>query len=201
MPRGTASKPLSEAWLAITTSASTVARLEHDLHEARAPLDGALLVCTHVIDRKGPRLAATVRLGRISLGAIQRFESECLERNWSFVFAPATMTLEVGPREGRSWARAAIELVQARREGRAIRFRGQDELTGERSVKEILDRSEIDRVETVASGTLESGTVETRDYLRPVYVDGSLVLYVTPLGAGRFRPSESATTYRCCAAA
>lgn len=192
---------MTAAWLAVSTSATTFERLEHDLHEARVPLEAALLACTHVVDRRGPRLAATLRMGQVSAEAIEALESECLDRQFSAVMSAASLLREVGPRDGCLWARTAIELARAGREGRAIRFRGQSSLTGVRSVAEILARSEIQRVEGLGEPVEPGSIVVTREHLRPIFANGELVLYVTPLTGGRFQPFESAAPYRCCEAA
>jgi hypothetical protein len=192
---------MTAAWLAISTPARTFERLEHDLHEARIPLDAALFACTHVVDQRGPRLAASLRMGQLLPEAIDDLEAKCLDRNFAAVMSAASLVYEVGPRDGCAWARAAIELARAGREGRAIRFRGQRSLTGARSVAEILERSDIERVEGLGQKVEAGSIVVTRDHLRPVFTNGELVLYVTPLAAGRFQPFESAAPYRCCEAA
>lgn len=192
---------VSAAWLAVSTPATTFARLEHDLHEARVPVDAALFACTHVVDGRGPRLVASLRMGHVLPEAMDELETKCLEREFSAVMSAASLLREIGPREGCLWARMAIERARAGREGRAIRFRGQASLTGARSVAEILERSEIVRVEGLGEPVESGSIVITHDYLRPVFVNGELVLYVTPLSSGRFQPFESAAPYRCCEAA
>jgi hypothetical protein len=192
---------MTAAWLAVSTPATTFERLEHDLHEARVPLDAAIFACTHVVDGRGPRLAASLRMGHVSPDAIKDLETACLERSFSAVMSAASLLREIGPGDGCLWARTAIERARAGREGRAIRFRGQMSLTGARSVAEILERSEIQRVEGLGEPVDHQSIVVTRDYLRPVFANGELVLYVTPLMRGRFQPFESAARYRCCEAA
>ena len=192
---------MNAAWLAVSTPATTFTRLEHDLHEARVPVDAALLACTHVIDGRGPRLVASLRMGQVLPEALEELEMECLERKFSAVMSAASLMREIGPRDGCLWARTAIEHARAGREGRAIRFRGQEALTGARSVAEVLERSEIARVEGLGERVETGSIVVTHDYLRPVFVNGELVLYVTPLTNGRFQPFESAGPYRCCEAA
>jgi hypothetical protein len=192
---------MSGGWLAISTPAQTLERLEHDLHEVGAPIHEARAVYTHVLNRVDPHLVGSLHLGRVALGTIRAVEDECLSRRWSTFFRAGNVEHESGPGEGRAWAHVAIQVAMTGREGRAIRFRGQDAIPEECSVGEIVRRTDIDRVEGVGAAVDDRTVVVTHRFLRPTFSAGELVLHVTPLADGRFQPFESGTPYRCCAAA
>ena len=85
--------------------------------------------------------------------------------------------------------------------GRAVRFPGVDALTGTLTVAEVLAASAIDRVEILGGGTAPPEAVlDTRDFVRPQWRDGALVLTVTPAAGGCYVPFETRHPTPCCAA-
>lgn len=196
------SAPLGETWLAMATPVTTAALLEHELHEMDGPLSVTSLACTHVIRLEAPILAATLRcdlgLGSFSLS---NFERSCAERGWSVVVRHRGGEHGIGTPAGVDAGRAALLVASSRRDGRAFKFHGQEALRGERSVAEILECTEIERVECLRAPVTNDAVIETTEYLRPLLADGVMVLHVRPLANGRFQPLESATRHRCCAAA
>jgi hypothetical protein len=101
-------------------------------------------------------------------------------------------------------ARTALGAASARAagaDGRAVRFPGVDLLTGTVPVADVLASTAIDEVRVLAGGVLPPAAVlQTRDFCRPVYADGTLVLHVLPAGPGRVAPFEVPNPTPCCAA-
>jgi hypothetical protein len=84
--------------------------------------------------------------------------------------------------------------------GRAVLFPGADRLTGSLTVGEVLAVSAIDRVEVLGSGPADEGaTLDTRDFVRPQFRSGVLVLVTTPAVGGVLVPFETRDPTPCCA--
>ncbi|HWS39536.1 MAG TPA: hypothetical protein VN408_43175 [Actinoplanes sp.] len=95
---------------------------------------------------------------------------------------------------------AAATTAAAGRSGRAVRFPGAERLTGVLTVREILQRSSIGRVEVLGSGPADPGAVvDTGDFVRPQFRDGELVLTTTPAAGDRLVPFETRHPTPCCA--
>jgi hypothetical protein len=84
--------------------------------------------------------------------------------------------------------------------GRAVVFAGSDRLVGTLTVAEITTLSAIDRVEVLGSGIADDDArVDTRDFVRPQFRDGDLVLTTTPAAGGVLVPFETRDPTPCCA--
>jgi hypothetical protein len=81
---------------------------------------------------------------------------------------------------------------------RAVRFPGQDRLTGVHPAGEITALSEIDEVVGIGVPVGPDTPVDTLGYLRPTYQAGRLVLLVEPAAGGVLRPSEIEQPHQCC---
>jgi hypothetical protein len=81
---------------------------------------------------------------------------------------------------------------------RAVRFPGQERLTGVHPVTEITALSEIDEVVGIGVPVGPDSRVDTLGFLRPTYQAGRLVLLVEPAAGGVLRPSEIAQPHQCC---
>jgi hypothetical protein len=98
-------------------------------------------------------------------------------------------------------ARAAADDHAAGRAGRAVIYPGVERLVGVLSVAELVARSAITRVKLIggADPTVEPDTlVDTRDFVRPQWMDGELTLVATPAPAGRIAPFEVPNPTPCC---
>ena len=96
--------------------------------------------------------------------------------------------------------RAAAEAAATGKFGRAVIFEGSDRLTGTLTVAEVLAISAIDRVEVLGSGPAPADAVlDTRDFVRPQFSAGELVLTTTPAAGGTLVPFESPDPTPCCA--
>ncbi|MGN6609234.1 MAG: hypothetical protein ACTHMS_19750, partial [Jatrophihabitans sp.] len=109
---------------------------------------------------------------------------------------PGALGLAVG--SGATAATTRAEVV-ARDGGRAARFPGQPDVGGDVPVHELLARTAIDEVERIDGGPVAaSDVIETRDFLRPLFREGRLVLPVLPAGDGRVAPFEVPNPTPCC---
>ncbi|GIH17421.1 hypothetical protein [Rugosimonospora africana] len=97
--------------------------------------------------------------------------------------------------------RTAADDHAAGRAGRAVIYPGVERLVGVLSVADLLAASAIGRVKliggvdpTVAPDTL----IDTRDFVRPQWMDGELTLVATPAPAGRIAPFEVPNPTPCC---
>lgn len=81
---------------------------------------------------------------------------------------------------------------------RAVRFPGQDRLTGVHTAGEITALSEIDEIVGIGVPVGPETRVDTLGYLRPTYQAGRLVLLVEPAAGGVLRPSEIEQPHECC---
>lgn len=88
----------------------------------------------------------------------------------------------------------------AQRGGRAVCFPGSGELRGVVSVAHIRQVSAVDEVRVLAGGVAEGAAlVETRDFVRPRYADGRLVLDTQLAAGGRLICFEIPNPTPCCA--
>ncbi len=95
---------------------------------------------------------------------------------------------------------AAAAAARDGRSGRAVIFPGSADLTGTLTVGEVLTRSSIDRVEVLGGGVADDDAVlDTRDFVRPQFRDGELVLTTTPAAGGVLVPFETRDPTPCCA--
>jgi hypothetical protein len=89
---------------------------------------------------------------------------------------------------------------RARRSGRAVLFPGVERLVGVLSAGDVLALSAIDEVRMLGGAPPGADTlVDTRGFVRPQWMDGTLVLVTTPVGGGRIAPFEVPHPTPCCA--
>lgn len=97
-------------------------------------------------------------------------------------------------------ADAAAAAHRARRSGRAVLFAGCDRLVGTLTVADLLAASAIEEVRVLGGPPPRPDTpVQTRDFVRPHWVDGTLVLMTTPVAGGFLAPFEVPDPTPCCA--
>jgi hypothetical protein len=86
------------------------------------------------------------------------------------------------------------------RTGRAVLFDGSAGLVGTMAVGDVLAGSAIDRVEVLGGGVATpDALLDTRDFVRPQFRDGELVLTTTPAAGGLLIPFEVRNPTPCCA--
>jgi len=95
---------------------------------------------------------------------------------------------------------AAVTAHTTRTSGRVVVYPGWSGLTGTLTVSEVLACSAIDRIQVLAGSAPDStAQLMTRDFVRPRWADGRLVLHVQPAAGGVLVPFETPTPTPCCA--
>ncbi|WP_027343863.1 hypothetical protein [Hamadaea tsunoensis] len=153
---------------------ANVTEAEHWLRETAAGLgpSGDVFACTHLIHGEGARVALSV----------------------SFPVALPSLDDAVAAR--------VAELHASGRGGRAVLYPGMSSLIGTLPVGELLSLSAIEAVRVIggSSPTPSPETLlETRDFVRPQWEDGRLVLVAMPAPGGRLMPFEVPNPTPCCA--
>ena len=101
---------------------------------------------------------------------------------------------------GSEAAAAAVADHRTGRAGRAVLFPGVRSLTGTLTVATMLAESAIDDVVVLGGSPCSPDTlIDTRDFVRPQYRDGRLVLMATPAPGGLIAPFEVPNPTPCCA--
>jgi len=159
---------------------ATVTEAEHWLRETAARLGLAdLVACTHLVHGDQPRVAVSLSAA-VSLPAAG---------DW-----PEPVDVEV--------AAGVAALHESRHGGRAVLYPGVDALVGTVSVAELLAVSAIQEVRVLGAPSPHPDPetlIETRDFVRPQYADGRLVLMAMPAPNGRIAPFEVPNPTPCCA--
>jgi hypothetical protein len=139
--------------------------------------DAVRVACTHLTRIGGPRVVLSLDVA--DAGAIDRL--------------PPGLTGSPAAADG---AAAHVE----RRSGRAVRYPGQEHLTGVRTAAEIVSASAIERVVAVlAPPVAPAALVDTRGFVRPEWLDGALTLRVAAAPGGLLAPFEIPNPTPCCA--
>jgi hypothetical protein len=160
----------------------TTVAAEHWL-AAMPPVPG-LLACTHLVRGARPRVV-------ITLAAPGGLDTATLP--------PMPDPGHDDGGEGASLAAAADHA--AGRAGRAVIFPGVLALTGTLTLADLLSHSAIERVHVLGGTTPDPAPetlVDTRDFVRPQWMDGRLTLVATPAPAGRIAPFEVPNPTPCC---
>lgn len=117
---------------------------------------------------------------------------------------PSTVDVDLPevPPEMRPAADQGAAAHAERRGGRAVLFAGVEALVGTVTVADLLAKSAISRV-TVLGGPAPEPDREilTRDFVRPVWMDGELTLVTQPAPRGRLAPFEFPNPTPCCGGA
>ncbi len=98
---------------------------------------------------------------------------------------------------------AAAREHAARRAGRAFIYPGVDLLRGTLTAADLLAKTAIERIIVLGlPGAPEpepETLVDTRDFIRPQWMEGRLTLVATPAPGGRIAPFEIPNSTPCCA--
>jgi hypothetical protein len=152
---------------------ANVTEAEHWLRETAAGLGPCadLFACTHLVHGERPRVALSV----------------------SVPLAATSIDPEVA-------ARVAL-LHESRQGGRAVIYPGVVALTGTLQVADVLALSAIQEVRLLGGSPppMPETLLETREFVRPQWLDGRLVLMATPAPGGRIAPFEVPNPTPCCA--
>lgn len=177
-----------------------VREAEHLLEELgellRLPVDAP--ACTHFVRIGDPRVAISVDLD--SQFGPESWEG--LPQGVAAAFDGSSVGSSVGSPQGAARAAVAAAEHAARNGGRAIRFRGSDALHARLRVVDLLATTGIDAVTVVgtAGEATPDAMLDTRGYVRPVWITGRLVLQTAPAAGGLLVPFELRNPTPCCAA-
>nr|WP_205808388.1 hypothetical protein [Micromonospora sp. HNM0581] len=156
----------------------TLRAADHWLVEQVPGLGSDLIACTHLVTDPYPHVA-------LSLAGTA---------------AEPLAELAVTPPELRAAAARAAGEHAARRSGRAVHFPGADHMIGILTVGELLAAGAIERVVALGGASVTPDTpVHTRDFVRPQWQAGELVLVTMPHHAGGLAPFEVPDPTPCCA--
>ncbi|WP_307869095.1 hypothetical protein [Micromonospora sp. C95] len=156
----------------------TLREADHWLTEQVTGLGPDLVACTHLVAEPYPHVALSV-----AGPAAERLAE-----------------LAATPPELRAAAARAAGEHAARRSGRAVRFPGAERLVGALTVGELLAAGAVARVVALGGAPVTPDTlVHTRDFVRPQWQDGELVLVTMPHHAGGLAPFEVPDPTPCCA--
>ncbi|MGP8300943.1 hypothetical protein ACTPOK_24075 [Streptomyces inhibens] len=156
----------------------------------------AVLLCTHQIRTGQAHLAASVELpAATGPAALTALAARLVERG-AAVAGPDEGPAR-GAQEYRPGALEARRALLTRQAGRAVRFPGQDSLRGRLTIARALATGAVDRVDPLGTEVDPDTVVDTRDFVRPVFRDGVLVLEVTPAAGGTVIPLELRDQHIC----
>jgi hypothetical protein len=163
------------------------------------------LVCTHTVGGaagEALRTAASVRLVGLDGDALdQAGLLTALAGLWGGAAVLADdsdgPSVEIGPSDFRSGARAAVEQARRGEGGRAVRFPGQDRLAAPLHVNEVPLVSSVHALLPAAGVLAPDAVLDPGGYLRPRFVAGRLVLDVRPGPGGTVVPVERASVHTC----
>ncbi|MFE3651407.1 hypothetical protein ACFXO2_26950, partial [Streptomyces sp. NPDC059152] len=102
-----------------------------------------------------------------------------------------------GAQEYHPGALQARQALLTRQAGRAVRFPGQESLRGRLTIARALATGAVDRIDALGAEVDPDTVVDTRDFVRPVFHDGVLVLEVTPAAGGTVIPLELRDQHIC----
>ncbi len=159
-------------------------------HLARAlahSLAGARDICTYPVSEPAPHECAVVALDvAADVVTLLRATREALASLGVASAGIAVWSADTGAIRtagGLADVAGAIAALTARRDqagGRAILFPGQEHLRGVLSIRDVLERSAVAAIDSLGIAVTPDTLVVTRDFVRPVYREGRLVLALRP---------------------
>lgn len=187
-------------WVGLDGEERDLARLEHLIHEAAEVIGRApAFASTHVVTHGGRHAAAALSFAMLRPPERDLLAAWAVARDVGVIIDDAGSFLAGGPVARRAGASVAIARLRDRTDGRAVRFPGQDQVPSSVTPARLIALSAIDRVIALGARIMPADLIENADHLRPRFEEGLLVLHVTALRSGRFRPFELATSHACCA--
>jgi hypothetical protein len=180
--------------LALDTPLTTLAETEHALLGLgrRVDLPPAALLCTHMVRDSQPHYAFSLAVSdEACLTHVQTYFAA-----WDSAISHDRPSASSGYSEG---LRLATGEAFARSGGRSVRFPGWAGIVGSPTVAEVLATTAIDRLEVLGGAAANPADVlRSRDFVRPLWRHGELVLPVLPAGAGAVAPFEVPNPTPCC---
>jgi hypothetical protein len=168
--------------------------LEHLARALASLLAGARDICTFAVAEPLPHECAVIALDEVDADIDAAGLAEWARRSaadlggvdagvvvWA---ADAGVTAFAGDPLRAVGALAALIARRNRTGGRAIHFAGHDQLTGTRTIREVLALSDIEAIDSLGIPVDPETPVVTRDFVRPTFRAGQLVLAVRPRAEG-----------------
>jgi hypothetical protein len=168
--------------------------LEHLARALTSLLAGARDICTYAVAEPRPHECAVIALDVVDSDTDAASLAEWVRRSaadfgvddagvvvWS---ADTAATAFAGDPLGAVGALAALIARRDRTGGRAIHFTGQDQLMGTRTIREVLTLSDIEAVDSLGIPVDLETPVVTRNFVRPTFRAGQLVLALRPRAEG-----------------
>jgi hypothetical protein len=176
------------------------ARLEHQAVDLAGALgDAVSLICTHEVAEEGGHYGASLLLDAPPTPqTVESLERALDQDGYSAVLVAPGEERPLGSPQRRAIARDLAERLAARSDGRAIRFAGQAEVPQTATVAEVEQATAIEEVVALGAYATEDSVIHTNGFLRPRFHGGRLVLHLTPLADGQFRPFEVPSPHKCC---
>jgi hypothetical protein len=194
-----------EVVLCVDTPVRTLAEAEHQLLALRqqVELSSDSTVCTHEVRSGTPHYAFSFGFASPPpAGLLDTIMAQFPGCSSAVVNLIGQVDGDVGGEDllhDSAGVRQAIHEVRARHGGRAFSFPGCEELVGNLPISRVLEIAAIDRIAVLGGGFAESEDVlQTRDYVRPRWDNGELVLPVMPSGVNAFAPFEVPNPTPCC---
>ena len=185
---------MTSALLALDTPLTSLAETEHALlglgQQVVLPAD--LVLCTHMVRDSAPHYAFSLAAADGTLLAqVQEHFADwpsALSRRQPSASSALTEGLLVATTE-----------ALGRTGGRAVRFPGWDGIVGTPTIAQVLSTSAIDQLEVLGGQPADDADVlHSRDFVRPLWKHGRLVLPVLPSGPGAVAPFEVPNPTPCC---
>lgn len=177
--------------LGIDTEFTTLAEAEHALLGlgSAVALPPDAMVCTHEVRDGAPHYAVSITLSTPpNLDLVEAIRHQ-------FPGCPVSSDGSAAP----AGIQQAIDEVERRHGGRAFAFPGSGGLRGVLAIRAALERSALDRVTVLGGAPADpDDQLLTRDFVRPRWVSGELVLAVLPAGPNTVAPFEVPNPTACC---
>jgi hypothetical protein len=172
---------VTKVYVGLDRGDATVAAAEHWLGELIEGMDAdGIVACTHLVRVPTPHVAVSLAVPSGAVGAA---------------------ALPTPAAEFTGGAGIAREEHASGTGGRAVDFPGKARMTGVMTVADVLAAGAVERVVVLGGGPPPDPDteVDTRDFVRPQWIDGRLTLLTQPAGGGRLAPFEVADPRGCCA--
>ncbi len=185
----------------MTVAVLGISALHARRHDSEQLLDAlfgpaaGLVACTHLVDTPWRHEALSVE------GPLDLLRSIALPPDVAAVLLDGDRTVTAaGDPDRQAGAREAAVAHRTRTGGRAVWFPGQELLTGDVPVADVLARTAIDRVVSAHGPYDEAAVVVTGGYVRPRFEGGKLTLDVGHDVPARLIPWEVPNPTPCCGA-
>ena len=191
---------VTEAILGIDAGWESAGEVEHAVLElaGRLGLAPDSILCTHIVRVGTPHYAGSLTLTTAPAPDLRAVPTDALPGAGVALVTGGAEPATSGPTELAASALAVARDRFERQDGRAIRFPGVGQLTGSRPVPEVLADSAIEEVAVLGGPLPADAVLATRDFVRPQWQGGRLVLLTLPGGPGLVAPFEVPDPTPCC---